>query len=152
MVIATVMCYNNPDFKSSEITGFTGMLLAFSFIFLGIRNFREKRSNGIITFGKALRIGLLIALIASTCYVVAWLIEYYFFLPDFMEKYSAFQLKEAKTSGLNAAAIQEKAQEMAKYKAWYKNPLLIILLTFMEILPFGVVVALISALILKKKV
>ncbi|WP_309640972.1 hypothetical protein [Flavobacterium sp.] len=40
---------------------------------------------------------------------------------------------------------------MAMYKEWYKNPLLVILMTYAEIFPIGLLIALISALILKKK-
>src|SRR5687767_1803822 len=89
MVGATVSCYNNPDFKGNEVIGYAGMLIAFAFIFVGIKNYRDKYNQGVISFGKAFKIGFYIALIASTLYVLAWLIEYYLFMPDFMDKYTA---------------------------------------------------------------
>ncbi|MNR47293.1 hypothetical protein D3C85_1663770 [compost metagenome] len=63
-----------------------------------------------------------------------------------MDKYSEMVLKNAKPAELSA-----KITEMNQMKEWYKNPLLVILLTFMEILPIGIVVSLITALILKRK-
>jgi hypothetical protein len=151
MVYATYAMNQNPDFKPSEVMGYAGMLIAFTFVFLGIRNFRNNQNHGSITFGQAFKIGALITLIASTCYVLVWLVEYYCFFPDFMEKYAAMALKHAQESGLSGAELQAKTKEMDRYREWYKNPIFVILLTYMEILPLGLVIALISALILKKK-
>lgn len=150
MVISTIMCYDNANFEGSMLLGYLGMLLAFSFVFVGIKNYRDKFNSGLISFGKAFKIGLLITLIASTAYVVVWLIEYYFFIPDFMEKYSAHMLKQAAESGATAAEIKEQVATMETYKEWYKNPLLIIVMTYGEVLPVGLIVTLISALILKR--
>src|SRR6185369_8623861 len=89
----------NFDYNRSLFIGYASMLIAFSLVFVGIRNYRDKYNAGIISFGKAFKIGIVIVLIASTIYVVAWLIDYYFFIPDFAEKYSAHTLDELKASG-----------------------------------------------------
>ncbi len=51
MIISTTMHNQNPDFKGSEIIGFAGMFIAFIFIFIGIKSFRDKQNNGVISFG-----------------------------------------------------------------------------------------------------
>lgn len=151
MVYGTVMHYTNPDFKPSMVLGFTGMFIAFTFVFFGIKNFRDKQNEGLVSFGKAFKIGALISIIASTCYVGVWLIEYYCFFPDFMEKFTATELKKAQESGLTEAAMAAKREEMQMYVEWYKSPLMIILMTYAEILPIGLLITLISSLILKRK-
>lgn len=151
MVISVGMCYDDPNFQGNMLLGYASMLLAFSLVFIGIKNFRDKQNNGVITFGKGFKIGLYISLIASTMYVLTWLVEYYAFIPDFMEKYSAHMLNEAKTSGASQVEIDATIAEMAKYSELYKNPLFVILLTYMEVLPIGILVTLISAAILRKK-
>lgn len=151
MVFATCAHYNNPDFQPSMILGFTGMFIAFTFVFLGIKNFRDKQNGGSITFAQALKIGALISVIASTCYVGVWLIEYYCFFPDFMEKYTAMELKRAQETGVTGAELMAMKEEMKKYAEWYKSPIMVVLMTYMEILPIGLIIALISSLILKKK-
>lgn len=151
MVVGTYMMYSNPDFKGNDLVGYTTMLIAFAFIFVGVKSYRDKYNGGVISFGKAFKIGLYITLVAATIYVGVWLIEYYLFVPDFMEVYTKCALKRAEESGATAAQLQEQAQSMARYAEWYKNPLFVILLTYSEIVPIGLVVALISALILKRK-
>lgn len=153
MVYGTYSLISNPeDFKPSYVLGFTGMILAFIFIFIGIKQYRDQINSGSITFGKGLKIGALIALIASCVYVGVWLIEYYCFFPDFMDKYSAFAIKQAESNTeLTAAEIQKEISKINDMKESYKNPVMVILWTFLEILPLGLIVALISALILKRK-
>jgi len=134
----------------SMVIGYLGMLIAFTFIFVAIKTYRDKQSNGIISFGKAFSIGLLISLIASTMYVAAWAIVYTKVLPDFMDKYSAAMIQQAKTS-LSGAALQAKIDEINKAKEVYATPWGFTLYTYAEILPVGILVSLIAALVLKRR-
>lgn len=151
MVITTSMLHNNSNYKADEVLGYTTMIIAFAFVFVGIKNVRDKYNGGVISFGKAFRTGLYITLIASTMYVGVWLIEYYVFYPDFMDKFMECYLKDAKASGASAAELQKKTDDMAGYIEMYKTPIGVILITYMEILPVGLIVTLISALVLKRK-
>lgn len=151
MVLSVSMCYNSPDFEPNMILGYAAMLAAFSFVYIGIKNYRDKYNGGGISFGKAFKVGILISLIASTMYVVGWLLDYYLFVPDFMDKYTEHVLINAEREGATAAELTAKANEMAEYKEMYKSPIMVILITYSEVLPIGLVVTLISSLILKKK-
>ena len=73
-------CYAYNNFNGSMVVGYSAMILAFSFVFVGVKNFRDKENAGVITFGKAFQIGFLIALIASSMYVITWMVDYYFFI------------------------------------------------------------------------
>ncbi len=149
--ISGALCYNNPNFQGNMWVGYGSMLLAFSLIFVAIKNYRDKYNEGTISFGKAFSIGLYIVLITSTVYVLIWLIELYAFFPDFMTRYVAHVLKDAKAHGATDAELKQQAASMAGYINMYKSPLGVIVLTYMEILPVGLVIALIAALILKRK-
>src|SRR5678816_1802575 len=108
------------DYNTSLLIGYASMLIAFSLVYVGIRNYRYKYNGGVISFGKAFKIGTMIVLIASTIYVVAWLIDYFFFIPDFMDKYSTHVLDELKTSGASQMEIDKQAKEMADFAVKYK--------------------------------
>ena len=134
------------------IIGFTAMAVAFSFIFVGIKNYRDKQNAGVLTFGRAFQIGFLISLIASTLYVLTWAVEFHFFMPDFMDKYSALQAKEVTASGLTGDALTSALKKIQDDNYSYKtNPFFFAVYTYMEILPVGIIITLLSSLILKRK-
>ena len=142
----------NPNFDYGMYLGYAGMLVAFSFVFIGVKKYRDNHKNGSITFGEALKVGALISIIASTIYVGVWLLEYYLLYPDFMEKYSASAIKKFHESGMSAAEIKAKTDEMLMMKEMYKNPLWVIAFTYMEVLlPIGLLAPFASALIFKRK-
>ena len=144
-------CKGNVDYSTSMLIGYASMLIAFSLVFVGIRNYRNKYNGGVISFGKAFKIGLLMVLIASTIYMIAWLIDFYFFIPDFAERYAAQSLAELKASGASQMEIDKEAKEMANFVTMSKNPFFNAMMAYVEILPVGLIVTLISSLILKRK-
>ena len=101
IVVSILMLFSHQHVKwimtLSLFIGYASMLIAFSLVFVGIRNYRDKYNEGVISFGKAFKIGIMIVLIASTIYVIAWLIDYFFFIPDYLEKYSAHMLDQAES-------------------------------------------------------
>ena len=151
MGVSMVLCYNKNSYSGNMVLGYTMMLLAFAFVFVGIKNYRDKFNGGLISFGEAFKVGSLIALVASTMYVITWLIVYYNFIPDFMDKYSAHIINDAKAAKVSQADLDKQIAQMDSMKRIYKNPFGVILFTYLEILPLGLIVALISSLILKKK-
>ncbi len=134
----------------SMVVGYLGMLIAFAFIFVAVKNYRDKQNGGVVSFGKAFSIGLLIALIASVMYVITWSLVYKYHMPDFMETYCAEMIRQAKTS-MTGAELEAKIAEINKGKEMYSSPVGFTLITFSEIFPVGLLVSLIVALILKRK-
>ena len=152
MFVAMLLFSKDVSGAGSMLVGYAAMLVAFSFVFVGIKNFRDKYNDGVITFGKGFKIGILISLIASTFYVITWIFELKFVLPDFMESYSANMVKQLHESGLSQVEIDKQIVEIERNKEMYKNPVFLVLITYMEVFPVGLLVTIVSALILKKKV
>lgn len=81
LMLLGILINKEHDLTIGMIYGYTTMIMAFSMIYVAIRQFRNQLLGGKISFGKALLIGLGITLIASTFYVLTWEIEYkYVFL------------------------------------------------------------------------
>jgi len=57
------------------LVGYAAMLLAFSLVYVGVKSYRDRENGGVICFGKAFQVGLLISLVASTIYVITWMID-----------------------------------------------------------------------------
>ena len=151
-ILMLVSANNITDFDTSLFAGYASMLIAFSLVFVGIRNYRDKYNNGVISFGKAFKIGIMIVLIASTIYVIVWLIAYFYFEPDYLEKLSAKMLDKLKANGASQIEIDKQIKEMADFARLYKNPFFNAMMTYVEILPVGLIVTLISSFILKRKI
>ncbi|RXK60585.1 DUF4199 domain-containing protein [Lacibacter luteus] len=153
MGVSMTVMYNNLNADhgvSSMVIGYLSMLVAFSFIFVAVKNYRDKQNGGVISFGKAFKMGLLIALIGSTMYVITWAFLYNFYMPDFMDRYCAQMIENSKATS-TPAEIQQLTEQLNTQKEMYKNPLYFILFTYFEIFPVGLLVSLITAFILKRK-
>jgi Na+/H+-dicarboxylate symporter len=145
-IIASIYC---DESLRSMLLGYTAMLIAFSVIFVAIKKERDN-NNGVITFGRAFGTALMITFVTSTIYVIIWLIDYYAFMPDFMDKFAAKSIQQAQASHLSPQQLKEKIDGINQMKAMYRSPFWVILFTYAEILPIGLVVSLIASLVLKR--
>ena len=149
--LVLTLCMNGTlDFDRSEVYGYTIMFLSFLLVFFAIRKYREE-TGGAITFGRAFKVGILVTLVTCAVYVAAWEIVYFGFMPDFGDKYATHLIEKMRAKGESAEKIDAKKREMERFKEIYKNPLVNVGITFMEIFPMGLVVTLVSAAALRKK-
>ena len=144
MVLA--MVYQDAiGFDRGVVVGYTSMVLAFLMVFFGVKSYRDNVAGGHVTFGRAFKVGLLITLVGTACYVVSWQVVYYGFMPDFLDKYTAYALDQARQSCATEAEVTQKAKEMADFGEMYQNPLVNIAFTAIEPLPVGLVFTLVTA-------
>jgi hypothetical protein len=106
--------------------------------------------NGIISFGQAVKVGLLITLVASVMYAMTWDIYYRVAAGDFSQKYTAHYLEKMEKEGASQEEISSMRTEMEAFSELYKNGFVRFGITMIEILPVGFVVTLISAALLKR--
>lgn len=89
------------------------------------------------------------AAVAALVYVVVWEIYLAASGVDFMAHYTGIVVDKMRSQGASAAAIEAKLSEMRQMAEMYRNPLLRIPITFVEIFPVGLLVALVSAALLR---
>jgi hypothetical protein len=152
VLIAMVVFSHGLDMTLGMILGYTSMLIANIFLVVGVKNYRDKYNGGVITFGKALKVGILITLLASTIYVVNWLIYDYATGSRVMESYSQSMHDELVASGASKTYVAMQDAQMEEFMIRYQNPFFKAAMTYMEILPMGILFTLITAIALRRKV
>ncbi len=137
------------DGTGSQLQGYLTMLVVLSLIFVGIKRYRDKALGGVIKFAPAFGLGIGIAAVAGLFYVLSW--EASLQLTDFawMEDYKQGAIAGYEAKGLTGEALAEKVEALEAMMVNYRNPLVRLPITFLEIFPVGVLVALISAALLR---
>jgi hypothetical protein len=151
MMLISLRFHDALGFDRSLVLGYTSMVLAFLLVFFGVRSYRDNIGGGTVSFGRALAVGALIALVGSLCYVATWEVAYFKFAPDYLTKYQARTLEKARSDGASEQAISLKKAEMDKIAVMYRNPAINAAMTLAEPLPVGLVIALVSAGVLSRR-
>ncbi|NND06686.1 MAG: DUF4199 domain-containing protein [Saprospiraceae bacterium] len=151
LLLSTQFMDAMTDHVLGQVIGYLTMLVALSFIFVGIKRYRDLALEGKITFKRALLVGLYISLIASIFYVATWMIITELILTDWMDQYAVSYLEGLVSNEASEAEIEEGRVLMQRYKEMYENPWKKMGVTFLEIFPVGLLVSLVAALILKRK-
>lgn len=125
---------NNFDYSTNEILGYVSILLSLSFIFFGLKHYRDKVNNGLLSLGKAISIGLLISLLVAVGIAIADFVYTKFINPDFFNSYEEMMKDQGK-----ADEIFEMTSTTAA------------LFMFALVTVIGFIISLISGLILQRK-
>ncbi len=122
------------DITTNVFIGYATILLSLSFVFFGIKYFRDAVNNGHITLKKAIVIGLLISLFSAVGIALADYIYTAYVNPDFFTDF-------AKTQRIENP--DQKIQEMTSGGA--------ALFMFGAVMTLGLLVSMLSALQLRSK-
>jgi hypothetical protein len=150
MMLLTMPFVDSIGYERGMVVGYTTMVLAFLLVFFGVRSYRDNMAGGEVGFGRAMAVGSLIVLISSACYVATWELLYFKIAPEYAEKFQAAAEERARSSGGSPAEIERKLAEAREFGEMYRNPAVNAALTFLEPLPVGLVIALVSAGVLSR--
>ena len=138
------------DFQLGELIGYSSMIVSLSLVFFGVRSYRDNYTDGFISFGKACKVGILIATVASVVYVIGWEIYYQSTGNEFMDQYATYYIEQMEADGATSEEIESQKLDMVELREMNKNPFFRFGITLSEIFPVGILIALLSAAILKK--
>jgi hypothetical protein len=151
LMLVTVPFQHSIPENLALVIGYTTIVLASLMVFFGVRSYRETVGDGHLTFGRGFIVGLLITLITCACYVGTWEIVYFKLMPDFGARFAAQIVENVRASGADQAKIDEATRQARDLKAMLDDPLKNSAMTFLEPFPVGLAIALISAVILRRK-
>lgn len=151
MMVSLFLMMNFISYDFGKVVGYLTMLLGFSTIYLAIKHIRDNQLGGSIRFGKAFGIGILVTLTVTVIYVSTWMIYVSINGDAFLDTFFQRALDDIQNSGKTAEEINLEIAAMKESMELYKNPLVQLVFTFLEIFPVGLLVTIISATILRKK-
>jgi hypothetical protein len=156
IALAVMMALTEPfehhvSARFGMVVGYTTMVLSFLIVFVGVKHYRDVECGGTISFGRAFGAGVLMMLISCACYVAMWEVLVATVEKNFAHDYTAGMVKRAQNSGLQGAALEAKLAEIHKFEETYSNPVYRMAMTLLEPLPVGIVMALVTAGVLRRK-
>lgn len=151
VMVVALQFHDAIGFDKALWVGYTSMVVAFLMVYFGIRSYRDEVGGGQISFGRAFAVGGMIVLLASLCYVATWEVIYFGTHSDYIEKYAAHAIEQARAGGASEAELAAQAQQMADFSVKYHNPFFNVAVTLLEPLPVGLIITLVSAGLLSRR-
>lgn len=139
------------NFDNGMWIGYSTMIIALSLVFFGVKSYRDNQKAGVITFGHAFKVGILITMLASLLYALSWEVAYHTVSKGFSEEMSKHYREEVRLKSKSEEELKEKMAEVDQTMGMYENPLFRFPMTLMEVFPVGLIVTLITAGLLRKK-
>lgn len=137
--IATQLIWGNTlPYRTAEVIGYISIFISLSFVFFGIRAYREEKNGGVISFGKAFQVGLIITLFPSIAFGL-YTIGLFLFQGDEMMEYYMKNMPES------------DRQQFEANPELFSNPFFQGIIMFLTVFIIGLVISLISAWILKRQ-
>ena len=149
LMTVVLLTMGTESVLSSEAAGYAIMIVVLSLVFVGIKRYRDVEQGGVVSFAQAAGVGVGIAAVAGVIYAIGWEISLAATDYAFIESYGQSLIDGVKAQGLAASEEAAKIAEITSSMEMYRNPLFRLPITFVEIFPVGLVVALVSAFILK---
>ncbi|WP_347924220.1 DUF4199 domain-containing protein [Pontimicrobium sp. SW4] len=150
LFLVSILVTKSLDYSLQEILGYVTMVATLSFIFFGIKHYRDKVNNGVVSFGKSLLIGLLISALVGVGVAIADYIYTTVVNPDFAQEYldRTIAILETEYSG---AELEAKKAELTQQMKDYGGSGFMATLMFVTVVIIGFIISLISGLILQRK-
>ena len=136
-------------FGTTMLAGYLTMVLSLSFVYFGLRYYRDKQNNGILGFGQGLRLGMLITLAPSVFIGFFDIVYIKFFNPDFYQKYTNQAVAQLKAS-VPPAQFEAKAAALREQMNFMSQPWVDFLFMFAQVAAIGLIITVISTFILKR--
>ena len=129
-------------YNASQVVGFSSIALALLCVPLGIKYYRDKLNNGVVSFAKAFKIGVGITTITG---IIMFFESVLFFILE------GERFKKWRVEGLSPEEVENVQKQMESMPDFVWTPWFHGIVMFVMVFIIGLVINLISSFILKKK-
>ncbi len=137
------------DYGVQEIAGYLTIVIAMIFVFFGIRYFRDKVNGGSLGFGEGLKVGVLIVLIPAVLFGLFDILYTEVINPTWKEDYYNHFIDETKKT-VAPEKLDAELKKLEKQKELFSSPVMQFILMTGTVFIIGLMVAIISALTLRR--
>lgn len=141
--------FQGISYTTEEIIGYASILVSLSFVFFGIKSYRDQKLSGKISFGRAFGLGLLIVLIPSIVFGAFNAVYMVYLEPDFAENYYNTMLNDL-PNHYSGAELAEQIASMENMKEMAFSVTFNSILMGVTVFIIGLIVSLLSAVALRK--
>lgn len=138
------------EYSAQEVVGYITMIASLSFIYFGIKHYRDNVNNGLVSFGKALSIGVLISALVGLGIGIADYIYTTVINPDFAQEFLDTSLATMKDT-LSPEAFEIEKAKLIQQMEDYGGSGSLAFIMFITVVLIGFIISLISGLILQRK-
>lgn len=149
LFLSALVFANDLSLQVQEVLGYSSMIISCSFVYFGIKYFRDQENSGKISFTKALGLGMLITLFAAIGFALIDYIYTAYINPEFVD-YFVTQTKNNLQQNFSGDELASKISELEENKKYMTSSFMAILM-FVTVILIGFVISLISSLVLNKK-
>jgi hypothetical protein len=136
--------------KVQGMIGYAAILCPMVFVYFGIRYYRDRVSNGTISFLQALKIGMLIIIIPAVSYSIIETVYVIYIDPHFYENIAKYDLEQYRKI-LSPTQYALKLKEVKLQMENLSNPLYNFIGMILTMGALGTIVAVISALLVFRR-
>ncbi len=140
---------DKASYPVQEAAGYLSMLISMIFVFLGIRHFRDHINGGTLTFGQGLKIGVMIVLMPAVFFGLFDILYTQVIDPSWSNHYFTHYIEEAKKT-IPSEKLAEELKKIEAQQKLFSNPAMQFLLMSVTVFIIGLIVAIISALSLRR--
>lgn len=137
-------------FDYGEVLGYSAMVLSLLFVYFGIKHYRDKENGGVVTLGRAIGIGMLIAVFAGIGVAIFDYLYTTQINPEFATEYLEQSLARMEKT-LSPEEFKIQSAELTKQMTEYGGSGFMAFMMFSSVMIIGFIMSLISGLILQRK-
>lgn len=138
------------SFEAQGVLGYVTIVASLVFVFFGIKHYRDQENNGVISFGRALGIGMLITLFAALGFAIIDYVYTAYINPDFIREYTANSIANLEKTLAGDELIKAQKDLTSQMESMGSSSALAVFM-FAIVTVVGFIISLLSSLFLNKK-
>lgn len=148
--ICTWLLFNSPNYTNHAILNWIGIVLCLVFVFVGIKDYRDRENQGMLSFGEGMKVGIFIVLLPTLAFGLLDVLYVKYLDPAFFDKYYAWVVNQMQ-SKFPANEWAARLKKIQQRRSFFGTPTGQFVVMSLSVFVVGLIITAISTLLLKRK-